>query len=56
MFISHDLRVVRSICQNVVVMQAGHIVEAGATEEILHNPHHPYTKQLVDAATSYNLG
>lgn len=40
LFISHDLRVIHQMCPEVLVMQNGHIVEAGSTDDILHNPQH----------------
>ncbi|MDG1067230.1 MAG: dipeptide ABC transporter ATP-binding protein [Sulfitobacter sp.] len=50
LFISHDLSVVRTITDRVLVMKSGEIVEQGKTEEIFTNPQHPYTKSLIDAA------
>ncbi|MFK7869442.1 MAG: ABC transporter ATP-binding protein [Roseobacter sp.] len=50
LFISHDLSVVRSVTDRVLVMKSGEIVEEGATEQVFTNPQHPYTKMLVAAA------
>ena len=47
--ISHDLSVVRHMCERVVVVQAGRVVETGTVEEVLDSPRHDYTKALVDA-------
>lgn len=49
LFISHDLSLVRKLCQRVVVMQKGRVVESGLTEDIYNNPKHEYTKLLIDA-------
>jgi peptide/nickel transport system ATP-binding protein len=47
LFITHDLGVVGEIADRVVVMQDGEIREQGTTQEIFHNPRHPYTKALL---------
>lgn len=49
MLITHDLGVVAQVCQRVVVMYAGEVVETGITEEVLHHPKHPYTRALIGA-------
>lgn len=48
-FVSHDLNVVRLLCDRVIVMRSGRIVEAGSAEEVLSSPRDPYTRELVDA-------
>jgi peptide/nickel transport system ATP-binding protein len=49
LFITHDLRVAARMCDRIVVMQNGEIVEAGTGLEVLSAPRHEYTKQLLAA-------
>lgn len=47
LFISHDLAVVREVCSRVVVLQHGHVVEAGMSEDVLEHPQAAYTQELL---------
>jgi peptide/nickel transport system ATP-binding protein len=49
-FITHDLRVAAQICDTIIVMQSGVIVEAGSAEKVLLHPSHEYTRALLSAA------
>ncbi len=48
MFISHHLGVIAELCDDVVVMYAGEVVERGTTREIFNDPRHPYTSRLLE--------
>lgn len=50
-FISHDLKVVRALCQHVMVLKQGVCVESGRTEDLFNHPQHTYTQQLLKAST-----
>ncbi|MBR0163744.1 MAG: ABC transporter ATP-binding protein [Lachnospiraceae bacterium] len=50
LFISHDLRVIWQLCENVLVMKDGRVVEYGHTGEVYRNPQDDYTKKLLSAA------
>lgn len=50
LFISHDLRVVYQMCDKVMIMQKGKIIESGTVDEVYKNPKEDYTKLLLEAA------
>ena len=50
LYITHDIASARYVADRIVVMYAGHLVEAGPTERLLSDPKHPYTQLLLSAA------
>ena len=46
-FVSHDLPLVSNLCDRVMIMQDGKVVEEGKTKDVMQNPQHPYTKELL---------
>jgi oligopeptide/dipeptide ABC transporter ATP-binding protein len=50
LFITHDLAVVATVCERVMVMYGGRVVEAGPVHEVFTGPRHPYTRGLLDAS------
>jgi microcin C transport system ATP-binding protein len=53
LFISHDLKVIRALSDEIIVLHKGRVVEQGNAEKIFNHPHDPYTQALISAA--YNL-
>jgi len=49
LFISHDLSVISYICDDVIVMKEGVIVESGSCQEVISNPQHSYTQKLIES-------
>ena len=46
-FVSHDLPLVSNLCDRVMIMKDGKVVEEGKTKDVMRNPQHPYTKELL---------
>ncbi|GGJ02937.1 ABC transporter ATP-binding protein [Alicyclobacillus cellulosilyticus] len=53
LFISHNLAVIRLLCEMTAVMYMGRIVEYGKTDDVLHSPSHPYTRSLIASIPSF---
>lgn len=53
LFITHDLSLVDELCDTVVVMDRGHVVEMGEVQSVLRSPEHPYTKQLMSSVLPF---
>lgn len=49
LLITHDVDVLRAMAHQIMVLQAGHVVESGPAGQVLHQPEHPYTRSLLDA-------
>ncbi|MGY8783444.1 MAG: ATP-binding cassette domain-containing protein, partial [Fidelibacterota bacterium] len=53
-FISHDLRVVKKICNKIIVMKGGKIIESGSTYDVFHKTKNTYTKELITSVLAIN--
>jgi oligopeptide/dipeptide ABC transporter ATP-binding protein len=56
LFIAHDLAVVEHLCDHVVVLYLGRVMEIGTVDQVFASPRHPYTRALIDAAPRLGLG
>jgi len=56
LFVSHDLNVVRLLCDRVIVMNRGRIVETGEFDTLLTDPQDPYTRTLVESIPHFEAG
>jgi oligopeptide/dipeptide ABC transporter ATP-binding protein len=56
LFVSHDLNVVRLLCDRILVMYLGHIVESGPADWVFAAPAHPYTQALLSAVPKPGAG
>jgi ABC-type glutathione transport system ATPase component len=56
LFISHDIAVTEYLCENMMVMKDGRILEYGSSEAICGDPQHPYTKKLISCVPSIHIG
>ncbi|MFX1282993.1 MAG: ABC transporter ATP-binding protein [Promethearchaeota archaeon] len=54
LFVSHDIATLRQICDRIIIMYCGEIVETGKMGDIINNPLHPYTKGLISSIVSFN--
>jgi len=54
LWITHDLSVVAALCDRVIVMYTGKVMESGPVEEVLSNPRHPYTEELLESVPRYD--
>jgi peptide/nickel transport system ATP-binding protein len=50
LFISHDLNIVRAVCDRIAVMREGEIVEEAPVTQLLSSPQHPYTQRLLNSS------
>lgn len=48
LFVSHDMNVIRKLCDRVMILYQGRMVEEGRTEDVFLNPKHPYTRELIE--------
>jgi len=50
LFVTHDIESIKDICEDIVILKSGKIVESGTTKDILRNPQNEYTKKLLDSS------
>jgi peptide/nickel transport system ATP-binding protein len=51
-FVTHDINSIESLCENIIILENGLIVESGKSEKVLQNPKHAYTKKLINSSFS----
>ncbi len=54
LYVTHDLTTAYQICENIIIMYHGSVVEAGAVEKVIRAPEHPYTQLLIDSIPRMN--